>query len=166
MRRPIGWTRIAAALAGAVFGLAPVATLHADGLSLRPVKPGPVHVGVRQPFTVDLVAERGDAAQISAIAYTIEVPSGVVCVGEELLVESLLGVGSSREGMNLVFECTDKTPLPVLRFRFVAMRPLTDAVIRLRPDRRTRFLGLITCREQDFSKVESKPDSVVVATRW
>src|SRR5262245_54039354 len=123
MRRRVMCTRIAAMLVGVAACLGHPQALQAGGLSLRAAKPGPVQVGVRQPFTLELVAERGDAAQISAIAYTLEVPPGVVCVGEELLVESLLGVGSSRQGMNLVFECTDKTPLPVLRFRFVAMKP-------------------------------------------
>jgi hypothetical protein len=138
----------------------------ADRLYLESKAAGPIAATVMQPFTLELVAERGDVAeQLSVVAFTLEVPDGILLVGEELLVESLLGLGTSREGINLVFECTPKTPLPILRFRFVATRAVEGAVIALAPERKTKFLGLVSCREQDFMKFETPPESVVVNAR-
>lgn len=141
-------------------------TAQADRLYLAAPKSGSVQATVMQPFTLELIAERGEVAtQLSVVAFTLEVPDGIVLVGEELLVESLLGLGSSRDGMNLVFECTDKSPLPILRYRFVATRPIEHAVIAVAPERKTKFLGIVACREQDFMKFETAPDSVTVSAR-
>jgi len=125
-----------------------------------------LHPATMQPIDFDLVAERDDGhAQVSAVAFTLEVPDGLVVVGEELQVESLLGLGSTTTGLNLVFRCTEEQPLHVLHFRVVATRALQDAVIALRPDTRTHFLGLISCRDEDFAKFESPPDSLTISTR-
>jgi hypothetical protein len=119
-----------------------------------------------QPVDFDLVVERDDGhTQVSAVAFTLAVPDGVVVVGEELLVESLLGLGTSLTGINLVFRCVEEQPLRVLHFRVVATRPLQDAVIALRPDTRTHFLGLVSCHDEDFAKFESPPDSLTISTR-
>jgi hypothetical protein len=157
-------------LASAVvaIGLAMLSGDAAGGerLFFATAKPGPVHATPLQPFTVDLVVERSDAAaQMSAVAYTLAVPDGILLVGEELLVDSLLGLGSSLEGMNLVFQCTKTTPLPVLRFRFVATRPVRDAVVALRPEPLTHFLGFVSCKEENFLKFKTAPDSFVVNAR-
>jgi hypothetical protein len=138
----------------------------ADRLYLKSPASGPVRATVMQPFTLELVAERGEVAtQLSVVAFTLDVPDGIVLVGEELLVESLLGLGTSRDGMDLVFECTHKTPLPILRYRFVATRPIEHAVIAIAPERKTKFLGIVACREQDFMKFDTAPDSVAVSAR-
>jgi len=118
-----------------------------------------------QPFDVFLIAERDSMPEISAVAYTLEVPEGVVVVGEELLVESLLGLGNSQAGMNLVFRCANGPRVRVLRFRCIVTRPMESAVIRLVPDRRTQFLGLVSCRAEDFSKFESPPAQYTVHAR-
>jgi hypothetical protein len=118
-----------------------------------------------QPFDVYLVAERDSLPDISAVAYTLELPDGVLVVGEQLLVDSLLGLGSSQAGMNLVFRCAQGPRLRVLRFRCVATKPIGDAVLRLVPDRRTQFLGLVTCRAEDFSKADSPPAQFTIHVR-
>jgi hypothetical protein len=142
------------------------APARGEKLYLRAATPGPVTATVMQPFTVELVAERGEiATRLSVVAFTLVVPDGLVLVGEELLVDSLLGLGSSRDGINLVFECSDKTPLPILRFRFVATRPVAGAAIQLEPERKTNFLGIVACRDQDFMKFDTTPDRVLVDAR-
>ena len=100
-----------------------------------------------------LVAERDTTAvQMSAVAYTLELPDGVLIVSEEMLVESLLSLGTSIEGVNVVFRCVDGPRLPVLRFRFVATRPIAHGQIRLLPETRTKFLGIVACRDEEFGK--------------
>jgi len=118
-----------------------------------------------QPFDVYLVAQRDSLPEISAVAYTLEVPEGVLVVGEELLVDSLLGLGSSQAGMNLVFRCATGPRVRVLRFRCVATRPLDGAVLRLVPDRRTQFLGIVSCRDEDFAKFDAPPTQFTVHVR-
>jgi hypothetical protein len=144
------------------------AGVRADRLRLVPAGGGDraIRAVALQPIDFDLVAERDSAhTQVSAIAYTLEVPDGIAIMGEELQVESLLGIGTTLTGMNLVFRCEDRQPLHVLHFRVVATRPVHDAVIALRPDTRTDFLGVIACREEDFAKFESPPDSLTITTR-
>jgi hypothetical protein len=129
-------------------------------------KGGRIQAAVMKPFDVYLVAERDSAAaKISSVAYTLDVPDGLVVVGEELLVESLIGLGTSRTGMNLVFRCVEQPRVRVTRFRFVANRPLQDAVLALRPEPKTNFLGLVSCRDENFDKFASPPDSLVVGAR-
>lgn len=145
------------------------AAVRADSLRLVPVlTPGErtVTVAPLKPFEIDLVAERDSTnAEMSAVAYTLNVPDGVLVVGEQLLVESLLGLGTSRTGINLVFRCATQSPLHVLRFRFVATRPLDHAVIGLGPEKKTKLLGIVSCKVENFSKFECAPDSVVVRAR-
>ncbi len=142
------------------------ALVAADTLRLVPgvaSPPGPIQLALRKPFEVDLVMTRDDPkAQSSAVAYTLEVPDGVLLVGEELLVDTLLGLGSSRAGMNLVFRCSDQSPLHVLRLRFVATHPIDHAIVALRPEKKTQFLGIVACKEQSFAKFECAMDSLVV----
>jgi len=136
--------------------LVPVLTPAQRGVSIAPLK----------PFEVDLVAERDSAvAEMSAVAYTLDVPDGVLVVGEQLLVESLLGLGTSRTGINLVFRCANRSPLHVLRFRFVATRPLENAVIGLSPEKKTKLLGIVSCKGENFAKFETAPDSILVHSR-
>lgn len=118
-----------------------------------------------QPFDVYLIAERDSLPEISAVAYTLEVPAGIVVVGEELLVDSLLGLGSSQAGMNLVFRCATGPRVRVLRFRCVATRPMDAAALRLMPDRRTQFLGIVSCRDEDFAKFDAAPTQFTVNAR-
>ena len=142
---------------------------QADSLRLVPVlTPGERTVTVTplKPFEVDLVAVRDSAdAEMSAVAYTLDVPDGVLVVGEQLLVESLLGLGTSRTGINLVFRCATQSPLHVLRFRFVATRALENAVIGLGPEKKTRLLGIVSCKTENFAKFETVPDSIIVRAR-
>ena len=116
--------------------------------------------------TLGLVAERDSAhSEVSAVVFTLEVPEGMVVVGEEMLVRSLLGIGSSREGVNLVFHCATGPQVQVLRFRLVATRPLENAVVRLRPDARTHDLAVVACKAEDFRLQPVAAESLVVTAR-
>lgn len=154
------------ALLAAVVG---AGVAQADSLRLVPVLTAPqraVSIAPLKPFEVDLVAERDSAdAEMSAVAYTLDVPDGVVVVGEQLLVESLLGMGTSRTGISLVFRCVNRSPLHVLRFRFVATRPLEHTVIRLGPEKKTKLLGIVSCKDENYAKFETAPDSISVHAR-
>lgn len=126
-----------------------------DGTSVR--------TAVLKPFEAVLVAERDSAAvEMSAVAYTLDLPEGVLIVSEEILVESLLSLGTSREGVNVVFRCARGPRLPVLRFRFVATRPIAHGEIRLRPETRTKFLGIVACRDEEFGKDPCEPSSLEI----
>src|SRR5262245_1327555 len=146
----------AASAHAATLRLVPTASDAKAAATLAPLK----------PFEVDLVAERDSTfTEMSAVAYTLQVPDGVLVVGEQLLVESLLGLGTSRTGINFVFKCTDRSPLHVLRFRFVATHRLDRAVIKLRPEPKTKFLGLVSCKTQNFSQAACAQDSLVIQAR-
>lgn len=153
----------------ALGALVAVGSARAETLRLEPdppAKAGVVQVGVMKPFDVYLVAERDSAhPQMSAVGYLLEVGDGLVVAGEELLVESILGLGTSRAGMNLVFHCTDTPRLRVLRFRVVATRAVQGAKLALRPETRMNFLGLVSCRAEDYEKFECAPDSLLVEAR-
>jgi hypothetical protein len=142
---------------------------HADRLFLSRdgTQPAPpVQAAVLEPFDVFLVAQRDSGkTQISAVVYTLEVPDGMVVAGEEMLASSLLAIGNSRQGVNLVFRCVDGPQVRVLRFRLVATRRLDNAVVRLRPDTRTRDLGLVTCKEEAFQVRPVPPESLMVTAR-
>jgi hypothetical protein len=126
----------------------------------------PVQTAVMHPFEVYLVAERDSAhSEVSAVVYRLDVPEGMVVVGEEMLVRSLLGIGSSREGVNLVFHCATGPQVQVLRFRLVATRPLENAVVRLRPDARTNDLAVVACKAEDFRLQPVAAESLVVTAR-
>ena len=112
-----------------------------------------VDVGVMKPFDVQLVAERdAEKPQISTVVFKLEVPEGLVVVGEELLVESLIALGTPRAGINLAFHCVDSHQVALFRFRFVAAKPLKDATLRLVPDPRTDFRGIVSCKDENFEK--------------
>ena len=114
--------------------------------------------GVMKPFDAYLVASRDSTQhEISAVAFALQLPDGILSVGEELLVEQLVALGSTKEGLNLVFRCVDGPSVRVLRFRFVATRPLEDAVIALGPDPRTHWLGVVSCRPELFDKFDTEP---------
>jgi hypothetical protein len=117
-------------------------------------KPAPqISVGVRKPFTVVLVAERdAEKPQISTVAFKLQVPDGVVIVGEELLVQSLVVLGTPRAGMHLAFHCVEAKQVPVYLFKMLATKPLENAVLRTLPENKTDFLGIIACRDENFEK--------------
>lgn len=122
-----------------------------------------IQASVLKPFDAVLVAERDTAAvEMSAVAYTMELPEGVLIASEEILVESLLSLGTSTEGVNVVFRCAEGPRLAVLRFRFVATRPIAAGEIRLLPETRTKFLGIVACRDEDFGKDHCQPSSLSI----
>jgi hypothetical protein len=123
-------------------------------------------VGVRKPFTVTLVAERdADKAQVSTIAFKLEVPDGLVVMGEELLVESLVALGTPRTGMHLAFHCIDSKQVPVYRFKLVATRPLEGVALRTLPEDKTNFLGIVACRDENFEKWPCEPAVLTVTSK-
>jgi hypothetical protein len=123
-----------------------------------------VDVGLMKPFDVQLVAERdGEKPQISTVVFKLEVPEGLVVVGEELLVESLIALGTPRAGLNLAFHCVDTPQVALFRFRFVASKPLKNASIRLVPDPRTDFRGVVSCKDENYAKWDT-PEAVVHVT--
>ncbi|UCE02578.1 MAG: hypothetical protein JSW67_15285 [Candidatus Latescibacterota bacterium] len=125
-----------------------------------------VEVGVMKPFDVRLVAERdAEDAQISTVAFTLEVPEGLLLVGEEVLVESLVALGTPRTGLHLAFQCVESQQIPVFHFRLVATRPLEQAELRLRPDTRTNFLGIVACKDENFVKWECEPATFAVTAK-
>lgn len=159
------WTFVLAAVWLSFPGTAP-----AGADSLRLVLEGStsreVQAGVMKPFDVLMVAERDSLhPQLSAVAYTLVVPEGAIVVGEELFVDTLIGLGSSLAGMNLVFRCVENPVQRVMRLRVVPTKPLQQATLALRPDTRTNFLGLVTCKDESFSRIECKPDSLQITAR-
>jgi hypothetical protein len=163
MRRSLLILAVCSALAGRTSGAAAERLrLVADGAGAA----GTVKTALMQPVDIYLVAERDTShVQMSAVVYTLELPDGVLLVGEELLVESVLGLGTSVTGINLVFRCVDGPSLKVQRFRVVATRPVQNAVVVLRPDTRTKFLGIVSCRDENFAKFACAADSVRISTR-
>jgi hypothetical protein len=125
-----------------------------------------VQVGVMKPFDVRLVAERDvEGAQISTVAFKLEVPDGLLLVGEEVLVESLVALGTPRTGLHLAFQCVESQQITVFHFRFVATRPLEQAELRLRPDTRTDFLGIVACKDDNFIKWDCEPARFAVTAK-
>ena len=125
-----------------------------------------VAVGVRKPFNVYLVAERdGEKPQISTVAFKLEVPEGVVVMGEELLVESLVALGTPRAGMHLAFHCLEKKQVPVYRFKMVATKPLAGATLRTVPENKTDFLGIVACRDENFEKWSCAPAVLTITSK-
>ena len=157
--------RILPLLAALVLASGPA---RADRLMLQSdaVKSGLLQTAVMKPFEVHLVAQRDSGkTQLSAAVFTLDVPEGLVVVGEELLVDSLLGIGTTRDGINLVFRCVEGPQARILRFRMVATRPMRDAVLRLRPDARTGDLAVVACKDESFALVRCAPESLVVSAR-
>jgi hypothetical protein len=125
-----------------------------------------VSVGVMQPFDVRLVAERDvEGAQVSTVAFKLEVPEGLILVGEEVLVESLVALGTPRTGLNMAFHCVEAPQILVYHFRLVATRPLENVELRLLPDPRTKFLGVAACKAEEFTKRECAPATFVVSAK-
>jgi hypothetical protein len=148
-----------------VLGLLAAIPVRGERLTLEsPAAAGrSVNAGVMKPFDVFLVAERDSGkTQLSAVAYKLHVPDGLVMAGEQVLVESIIGLGNSREGLNLVFRCTDNPRQTVVHFRFLATKPLQGAVLGLGPESRTNFLGVVSCRDEVFAKFETAPDSLII----
>jgi len=131
-----------------------------------------VRVGVKKPFEVTLVAERdAKSPQVSTVAFRLEVPEGVVVVGEELLVQSLVAIGTPRAGMHLAFHCVEAPQVAVYRFTMVATRPLDGAVLRTQPvvieneEGAYEFLGIVACRDETFEKWPCEPASLTIQAR-
>jgi hypothetical protein len=118
------------------------------------------------PFDVLLVAERdAEHPQISTVVFTLDVPEGLVLVGEEILTESLIALGTPRTGINLAFMCIEAPSIDVMRFRFLATAPMQDAAISLLPDTRTNFRGIVSCNDEKFAQWDTEPSSVHVTVR-
>jgi len=125
-----------------------------------------VSVGIRKPFTVYLVAERdAEKPQISTVAFKLEVPDGVVVMGEDLLVESLVALGTPRAGMHLAFHCLEQKQVPVYRFKKVATKPLERATLRTVPENKTDFLGIVACRDENFEKWSCAPAVLTITSK-
>ncbi|MFQ5600169.1 MAG: hypothetical protein ACE5G2_06405 [Candidatus Krumholzibacteriia bacterium] len=122
-----------------------------------------VEVGVMKPFDVYLVAERDqENPQISAVVFKLELPEGVLLIGEELLVESLIALGTPKAGLNLAFHCVESQQVKVYHFRLAARRPLAKAVVRLAPDPRTNFLGVVSCKDENYDKWASEESTFTI----
>jgi hypothetical protein len=160
--------RIASVVTAVLLGVAAASSARGERLHLDcpAATGGTVHVGIMKPFDVFLVAERDSGkTELSAVAFKLQLPEGLMMAGEELVVESIIGLGTSRDGINLVFRCTDKPRQQVLHFRFLATRPLQGAVLALAPEPRTNFLGVVACRSETFAKFATPPDSLRIDAR-
>ena len=131
-----------------------------------------VRIGVRKPFTATLVAERdAEAPQVSTVAFKLDVPDGIVIVGEELLVQSLVAIGTPRGGMHLAFHCVEAAQVPVYRFKMVAMRPLDGVVLRTQPvviedqEGRYEFLGIAACGDETYANWPCAPAALTIHAR-
>ncbi len=125
-----------------------------------------ITVGVRKPFTVVLVAERdAEKPQLSTIAFKLEVPDGIVIVGEEQLVQSLVALGTPRAGMHLAFQCVEAKQVPVYSFKMLATKPLEKVSVRTLPEDKTAFLGIIACRDENFEKWSCPAASFTITAR-
>ena len=119
-----------------------------------------------KPFELLLVAERdAEQPQISTVVFTLDIPEGLLLVGEEILTESLIALGTPRTGINLAFMCVEAPSVEVMRFRFLATAPLQDAAISLLPDTRTNFRGIVSCKAENYDKWDTEPSSVRITTR-
>jgi hypothetical protein len=125
-----------------------------------------VEVGLMKPFDVLLIAERdAEHPQVSTVVFTLDVPDGLVLVGEEILTESLVALGTPRTGINLSFLCVEAPSIEVMRFRFLATRPMDAVQVSLLPDTRTNFLGIVACVEEKYDKWDTEPSSVQITAR-
>ncbi len=125
-----------------------------------------LETAVMKPFDVYLVAEReSEASQISTVAFTLGVPDGLLVVGEEVLVKSLVALGTPKSGLNLAFHCVESQRVPVFRFRLVATRPVESAALRVLPDTRTEFRGVVSCRDENYAKWEAEESVFTVTAR-
>ena len=125
-----------------------------------------IEIGLMKPFEVLLVAERdAEKPQVSTVVFTLDIPDGLLLVGEEILTESLIALGTPRKGINLSFHCVEAASIEVMRFRFLATKPLEDAAISLLPDTRTNFRGIVACNDESYEKWDTAPSSVQISTR-
>jgi len=125
-----------------------------------------VETSVMKPFDVYLVAERdSDASQISTVAFTLGIPEGLLVVGEEVLVKSLIALGTPKSGLNLAFHCIEAKRVPVFRFRLVATQSVEAVKLRVLPDTRTEFRGVVSCRDENYVKWEADESSFTVTAR-
>ena len=125
-----------------------------------------IEVGLLKPFELLLIAERdSEKPQISTVVFSLEVPEGLLLVGEEILTESLIVLGTPRTGINLSFLCVEAASIDVMRFRFLATKPLESAQVSLLPDTRTNFRGIVACSDENFDKWDTEPGSVRITAR-
>jgi len=125
-----------------------------------------IEVGLMKPFEVLLVAERdAESPQISTVVFTLDVPDGLLLVGEEILTESLIALGTPRTGINLSFLCVEAASIDVMRFRFLATKPLKSAQVSLLPDTRTNFRGIVACSKENYDKWDTEPSAVEITAR-
>jgi hypothetical protein len=160
--------RIAAVMMAVLLGLCTAGAARGERLHFNcpAAARGAVQAGVLKPFDVFLVAERDSGkTELSAVAFKLQLPDGLTMAGEELAVESIIGLGTTRDGINLVFRCTDKPQQQVMHFRFLATRPLQGALLTLGPEPRTNFLGVVACRSETFAKFATPPDTLRIDAR-
>jgi len=129
-------------------------------------QPTEIETGLMRPFEVLLIAERdAESPQVSTVVFTLDVPEGLLLVGEEILTESLIALGTPRKGINLSFHCVEDASIEVMRFRFLATEALKDVEISLAPDSRTNFRGIVSCKDENYDKWDTAPSSVRVSTK-
>ena len=166
----MNWTRQGLLLCAALV-CAPIATAADETVRLVLLadlesRSTSLETGVMKPFDVLLVAERdSDASQISTVAFTLGVSEGLLVVGEEVLVESLVALGTPKSGLNLAFHCVESKRVRVFRFRLVATQPVEGATLRVLPDTRTNFRGVVSCRDENYEKWESEESVFTVTAR-
>lgn len=125
-----------------------------------------IEVETMKPFDILLVAERDDERpQISTAVFTLDVPDGILVVGEEILTESLIALGTPRSGINLSFLCIEAASVEVMRFRFLVREPIDRAIVSLLPDTRTNFRGIVSCQAENYAKWDTEPSSVTISAR-
>ena len=125
-----------------------------------------VEVGLMKPFELLLMVERdAEKPQISTVVFTLDIPEGLLLVGEEILTESLIALGTPRTGINLSFLCVEAASIDVMRFRFLATKPLDSAQVTLLPDSRTNFRGIVSCSDENYDKWDTNPSSVTITAR-
>jgi hypothetical protein len=132
-----------------------------------------LETSVMKPFEVLLVAERdAEAPQVSTVAFTLSVPEGLLVVGEEVLVEALVALGTPKSGLHLTFHCVESKQVSVYRFRLVAIQPVQAAELRLLPDERVRkdgsvygFRGVVSCPDENFATWEAEESVFKVTAR-
>ena len=135
--------------------------LVADKESMR----DSIAVQAMKPFEAWIVGERlGEKQEISTVVFSLELPEGVLLVGEELLEESLIVLGTPKTGMHLTFHCQTGR-VAAMHLRFVATKPLGDAVIRLMPEPKNSFRGLVSCRSENFETLPTPEHALHITVR-
>jgi hypothetical protein len=124
-----------------------------------------IAVEVMKPFEAWIVGERvGEKQEISTVVFSLELPDGLLLVGEELLEESLIVLGTPKTGMHLTFHCQTGR-VAAMHLRFVATKPLGNAVIRLMPEPKNSFRGLVTGRSENFGTLATPEHALHITMR-